>query len=94
MTRPGVAPSAASRAASSSVAPGQLVTKGPEPASTRIVRPWPRRSTALTGVRTVPERTPSGAKSAAFIGRIPTSSSDTVQPFASKSPTLHATIGA
>ena len=65
--------------------------KGPEPASTRIVRPWPRRSKALTGVRTGLDSTPSGARSVASIGKIPTSNSDTVQPFVSKHPTLYAT---
>src|SRR5205807_8714868 len=39
---------------------------------------------ALTGVRTGLDSTPSGARSVASIGRMPTSSSDTDQPFVSK----------
>ena len=47
--------------------------EGPRAASTRTVRPWPRRSKTLTGVGRTPERTPFGARSEPSTGSIPAS---------------------
>ena len=86
-----MAPSAWSSAASSCVAPGQLLMNGPEPASTRIVRPWPRRSRTLAGAGTETGNTLSGARSAPGSGTIPASINATCHPFASTSRTYSFT---